>query len=249
MNRLLAWSIYWAATFFARRNDPAVRAAPEYSLPSCYRIALRELWLGARRVKLYQVADPNALSDALDPNTFEEDERFPYWAELWPSGVALAAFVLREGLGNSPDAVELGCGLGLVGVAAAIAGARVTFTDFEPDALAFARANHHVNLGLPGRARLLDWRHPPSDIAAPLVLAADVLYERRFLEPFLETLRQTIAPGGTAYIAEPGRDIARGTVERLEAQGFERTLHLEEVDLGGGAHAIWIHELHRPAVP
>ena len=231
----------------ARRNGLITTAPPEGSLPPGYSVVVREHRLGSRSVRLYEVADPNALSDNLDPRTFEEDERFPYWAELWPSGVALAAFFLGRGLGAGLDAVELGCGLGVAGVAAALAGARVTFTDFELDALAFARANHALNVGWPGRTRFVDWREPPPDLEAPLVLAADVLYERRFFEPFLEALRRVVAPGGRAYVAEPGRDIARGTVERLDAEGFERELHLEEVDVRGRTHAVWIHELRRPA--
>jgi len=218
---------------------------PAFSLPSRHPVRLRAVQLGARQVSIYQVADPNALADAVDPASFEQDERFPYWAELWPSAVALATFLLRNGIGAGADALELGCGLGLAGVAAALNGARVLFTDFEPDALAFARANHALNLGTPGATRELDWREPPADTEATLVLAADVLYERRFLDPFLRTLGSVVRLGGTAYVAEPGRPIAAGTVERLEAQGFDRDLHLEEIDLDGRAHAVWIHELRR----
>ncbi|GAB4270559.1 class I SAM-dependent methyltransferase [Deferrisoma sp.] len=213
-------------------------------LPPGYDVALRTVPAGGRAVRLFQPADPNELADRVDPKAFEEDERFPYWAELWASGVALTGFLLREGaVRPGEEAVELGCGLGLVGVAAALAGARVTFTDYEPDALGFARANHALNLGEPGRTRLLDWRAPPADLRAPLVLAADVLYERRFLEPFLATLKSVLAPGGRAYVAEPGRRIAEGTVERLEAEGFGRDLHLEEVDWRGATHGVWVHEI------
>lgn len=215
------------------------------SLIGPHPVVTRNVRLATGRIDFYQVANPNALADALTPETFGEDERFPYWAELWPSGVALASFLLREDLGPGLAALELGCGLGLAGVAAALAGARVTFTDFEPHALAFARANHQLNLGRPGRTLLLDWRRPPPDVEAPLVLASDVLYERRFLEPFVETLRRTVAPGGRALVAEPGRPIAQGTVEVLEREGFERDLHLEDVQIGGRTHEIWIHELRR----
>lgn len=191
------------------------------------------------------MADPNALADAVDPEDFAEDERFPYWAELWPSGVALATFLARRDLSGA-RAIELGCGVGLAGVAAALRGARVLFTDFDPDALAFAAANHALNLGTAGAVRLLDWREPPEDLSAEVILASDVLYERRFLDPFLGALRVLLSPGGVAYVAEPGRRVAEGTVERLEAEGFERELHLEEVCIEGRTHAVWIHELRRP---
>lgn len=217
----------------------------EKLLPPGYRVAPRRLELGGREVGLFQVADPNALADAVGPDDFGEDERFPYWAELWPSALALAGLLLRRRIGAGLEALELGCGLGLAGVAAALNGARVLFTDFEPDALAFARANHALNLGDPGRIRVLDWRAPPPGLSAPLVLASDVLYERRFLDPFLATLEGALPPGGTAYVAEPGRAVAEGTVERLEARGFARDLHLEEVEAHGRVHGIWIHQLRR----
>jgi predicted nicotinamide N-methyase len=218
---------------------------PRSFLPARHRVRLRHVPLAGRQLSVYQVADPNALADAVDPASFAEDERFPYWAELWPSAVALASFVLRNGVGAGTDALELGCGLGLAGIAAALNGCRVRFTDFEPDALAFARANHALNLGSPGLTAELDWREPPGGLASSLVLASDVLYERRFLDPFLRALELLVRPGGTALVAEPGRTIAEGTVERLEARGFARELHLEEVDLDGRAHSVWIHELRR----
>ncbi len=218
------------------------------ALPPGYDVARRRWSLGGTEVDLYQIADPNALADAVGPEVFAEDERFPYWAELWPSAVALGTFVLRRGVTPGTAALELGCGLGLAGVAAALAGAEVLFTDFDPDALAFARANHALNLGRPGGTRLLDWRAPDPGLSAPLVLAADVLYERRFLDPFVDTLRRVVAPGGVALVAEPGRTIAEGTVERLAREGFRHLLHLEEVPLGGRLHDVWIHELQRPAL-
>ncbi len=214
-------------------------------LPDRYAVVCHELGLAGRTLRLWRVADPDALADAVDPDAFEADERFPYWAELWPSSVALARFVLERGVTAGLDAIELGCGLGLAGVAAAVAGARVLFTDHDPEALSFARANHALNTGRPGRTRLLDWRAPPAELSAPLVLGADVLYERRFLEPLLATLVRVVSPGGTAYVAEPGRRIAEGTVERLEDIGFRRDLHLVEIPWKGRVHGVWIHELVR----
>lgn len=220
-------------------------ADPASFLPPGYATIRRPVAVGTVEVELFQVADPNALADSVGPDQFGADERFPYWAELWPSALALAQFLVRCGVASGVKALELGCGTGLVGVVAARLGARVLFTDFEADALAFARANHALNLGHPGRTRLVDWRDPPPDLAAELVLAADVLYEHRFLEPFLATLAGTLRFGGTALVAEPGRTIAEGAVERLEVQGLHRKLHLEEFTLGGREHAVWIHELRR----
>jgi predicted nicotinamide N-methyase len=220
---------------------------PAALLPPRYAATRRPVRAGSLDLELFLVADPNALSDSVGPEEFGDDERFPYWAELWPSSLALAEFLAARDVPTGVAAVELGCGTGLVGVVAARLGARVLFTDYEPDALAFARANHALNLGTPGRTRLVDWRDPPADLAADLVLAADVLYERRFLTPFLDTLERVLRPDGTALVAEPGRSVAEGTVELLEARGLRRELHLVELATGGREHGVWIHELHRPA--
>ncbi|MBI5446208.1 MAG: methyltransferase domain-containing protein, partial [Deltaproteobacteria bacterium] len=201
--------------------------SPESLLPPGYRVSRTTVAVEQLTLDFFRVANPNELSDSLDAESFGEDERFPYWAELWPSSLALARLLARRGLPPGSEALELGCGMGLVGVTAAVLGARVTFTDFEADALAFAAANHALNLGALGSTMQVDWRAPPEGLTAPLVLASDVLYERRFLEPFLATLRRVLGPGGTALVAEPGRRIAEGTVERLEAEGFGRDLHLE----------------------
>ena len=65
----------------------------------------------------------------------------PYWAALWPSSVALARGVAertrREGGDlRGKNVCDMGAGLGLAGIAAALCGARsVTFYDREPLAL------------------------------------------------------------------------------------------------------------------
>ena len=65
----------------------------------------------------------------------------PYWAALWPSSVALARGVAERARGEGGDlrgknVCDMGAGLGLAGIAAALCGARsVTFYDREPLAL------------------------------------------------------------------------------------------------------------------
>ena len=217
-------------------------------LPTGYEVARRTVTVGSMAVEMFTVADPNGLAMQMAAEEFIDDERFPYWAELWPSSRALAAHVAagRADLAGV-EVVELGCGLGLAGVVAALLGAAVTYTDFEPDALAFAAANHHLNLGVSGTTKLVDWRYPPDDLRAPLVLGADVLYERRFLDHFFDTLAAVLAPGGRALIAEPDRAVAAGAIERLVADGFGHVLHLAEVEEATAAHPVWIHELTAPS--
>ena len=139
----------------------------------------------------------------LSEEAFEHEEFLPYWAELWPSGLALARVVRRRDLAGL-RVLELGCGLGLPSIVAALGGARVLATDWSPEALEVAAANAGRNAADVETA-LVSWTGAEALIrAAPwdLVLGADLLYERRNVDQLLELLPRL---GGEILIAEPGR--------------------------------------------
>lgn len=155
-----------------------------------------------------QIARPRDAEALIDEDEFaRRDEFLPYWAELWPSGLALARAVEMLPLGGA-RVLELGCGLGLPSFAAAIGGARVLATDWAPDAIALLGENARRNeLGL--RVEIVDWDEPePLLREAPwdLVLAADVLYERRNAERLLELLP---ALSREVLLADPSRPHAQ----------------------------------------
>ena len=77
--------------------------------------------IAGRELLIARPDDPESL---IDEERFEEDEFLPYWAELWPSGVALAGYVATLDLAGR-RVLELGCGLALPSFAAALAGADV----------------------------------------------------------------------------------------------------------------------------
>ena len=74
-------------------------------------------------------------------------DRDPYWCEPWPSALAMAEQLLqRRELVAGRSVCELGCGLGLAGLAAAVAGAaEVVLLDREPLALQCALLNAALN--------------------------------------------------------------------------------------------------------
>jgi predicted nicotinamide N-methyase len=138
---------------------------------------------------------PVSPEELIDETAFQNDEFLPYWAELWPASIALAA-ALPEVAGLR--VVELGCGLGVPSLVAAARGAEVTATDWADDAVELLRENAARN-GLELRAEVRDWREP-WDERFDLAVAADVLYERRNVEPLLERLRE-LAPKALVGLA------------------------------------------------
>ncbi len=124
----------------------------------------------------------------------------PYWAELWPSALALAA-ALPERM-EAIRVVELGCGLGVPAIAAAARGAEVTALDWADEAVELLRHNAAGN-AVELEAVHSDWRSFRGRY--DLVLASDLLYEQRNADSLLEVLPE-LAP--EVLIAEPGRPAA-----------------------------------------
>src|SRR5258706_405498 len=102
---------------------------------------------------------PASAVELIDEDAFDDDEFLPYWAELWPSGVALARVVSGLDLGGV-RVLELGAGLGLPSLAAAIRGADVLATDWADDAVELLRPNAERNRRAPPawRRRGGGWR-------------------------------------------------------------------------------------------
>jgi predicted nicotinamide N-methyase len=197
--------------------------------------------LDGRDLRVLRPRDSEAL---LDEGAFEHEEFLPYWAELWPSGVALARAVGGRTLGGR-RVLELGCGLGLPSIAAALAGARVLATDWSADAVAAAAANAERN-GAAIATLVCSWADPaPLAARGPfdLVLAADVLYEKRDVEPLLALLAELLHPRAEAWIADPGRVAAEGFLAAAAERFALRTLPAPEIPQGG------IHRLRRREEP
>ena len=65
-----------------------------------------------------------------------QDDYMPYWAYLWPAALQIAESVLQSHWPKNTRVLELGCGLGLVGIAALAAGYCVSLTDYDEKAIA-----------------------------------------------------------------------------------------------------------------
>src|SRR5262249_49754935 len=78
-------------------------------------------FLLSRRTAPARLLDHPAVRSA-----FAADEYMPYWADLWPAARMLAKYIVRQSWAPGLRALEVGCGLGLPGIAGLAMGLRVT---------------------------------------------------------------------------------------------------------------------------
>ena len=117
---------------------------------------------------------------------------------VWEAGVVLAKALDWLDLDlRGVDALELGAGTGVAGVAAGFLGARVTLTDRDEDPVRDACARHGAAARAAGGDLSwapLEWGRRHKDLPrARLVLAADSIYSPAALGPWLSTLDALLA--------------------------------------------------------
>jgi predicted nicotinamide N-methyase len=195
-----------------------------------------ELWTVA---DLHRFVDADILLRAVDPPAP------PYWALPWIGARAIAARLLTSRPGATTRVLEIGCGLGLAGVAAGLAGASVMFTDYVAEALAFARANAEQHRLRSFDTRVVDFTRDRLGERYDLVIAADVVYEPDSYEPLVEFLTTHTAPHGRVLLTESLRADAKRVLAMLVERGFSLTTEAAWVPEDGKLERTWLHELVR----
>jgi predicted nicotinamide N-methyase len=156
-------------------------------------------------IRLYTAHPASGLWRLTETDEDEADPPPPYWAYQWAGGLVLAHHILRR-----PETVaglrvlDLGAGSGIVGIAAAKAGAlAVTSADIDPiavAALALNAAANDVTLTVIGED--LAGGSPP---AVDIVVAGDLFYERGLAQRVTGFLDRCLCAGIKVLIGDPGR--------------------------------------------
>lgn len=186
--------------------------------------------IGFRTIELVLPAVPDKLLD--DPGVLEanrRDDYMPYWSYLWPASAPMSRCLVHAGWPPGTRVLELGSGIGLVGLAALACGWDVTFSDYDETSLELCRQNAERNSLTGPNLLKLDWRQP-ADVQFPVILGCEVIYERRNHEPILDLLERMLAPDGVCWIGDPGRSQAPRFLEAVAARGWKLAL----IDSDGG---------------
>ena len=154
-------------------------------------------------ISLYQADEATSLWHRTARELERDDMPPPFWAFAWAGGRGLARFIL-----DHPDVVagrrvlDFASGSGLVAIAASLAGAvQVEAVDIDPFATAAIALNAEANgvAVAPHQADAIG-----SAIAAQIVLAGDIFYDRGFSARMLPWLR-ALAADRRVLVGDPAR--------------------------------------------
>jgi predicted nicotinamide N-methyase len=179
----------------------------------------KQLELAGRQLSIVLPTDADQLLDHLERDDQPLHITDPYWARLWPTALTMSELVGREEWSQTVRALELGCGIGIVGLAALLAGLKVTFSDYVPLAVELACENACRNHLTHFDGLVFDWNNPPWD-KYPVILASDVLYDPKLHVIVLDLLGCVLEQRGTCWIGDPGRYHCEAFVRLAEHHGF-----------------------------
>ena len=165
-----------------------------------YETDTSSLTIGENR---FQFFVPKFLDSFLDKDdVFNE---FPLWSKIWEASIVLANHLAAMPADPKKHFLEIGCGIGVVGIVAAYCGHRVTMTEYNRDSLNFARANAVVNHApeFPAPEIVeLDWTKPSLEGRFDMILGSEVVYKEAYFKPLMALFRRYLKPNGEIVLAE-----------------------------------------------
>lgn len=215
-------------------------------LATHYPIAEHRLNLPHGKMDIAIVNEPDDLLEKLSREDAEGRLILPYWSYLWPASIGLAEHLSAlDGL-DDQAALEMGCGLGVAGIAACQLGARLLFIDYERDALLFSAYNALQN-GIAACAAFLqmDWNYPCLNRQFPLILGADVIFEEMNWHPILIFLRRYLTATGEAIFSEPNRTNTPAFLNLATQYGFTYESSSVTVSHENSAVPVAIYHMRR----
>ncbi len=169
---------------------------------SKYKVHTEPLRIGSKTLEILQLSNLDEYIERLVERETLDFHDLPYWAKLWESSFLLAYFLGRQPVVLGQRMLEIGAGIGVVGVYAALCGHQVTITDNNEDALLFARANALLNHCSGVKVMALDWNSSNFSERFDVIFGSEVIYDRPSYPALVRFLRDHLKPEGTIFLAK-----------------------------------------------
>lgn len=187
--------------------------------------------IAGKEMPLAVASDPDGmLIDACQrQDAGEEGVIDPFWAATWRAASGLDRYLDRIPV-SAMRVLELGCGTGHAGIAAAMRGAEVTLTDGVDDPLWLVRMSTRA---IADRVRVMRLRFGMDRIDGPpfpLILGSDVTYLRTLWPELDQCLKTHLADGGEVLLSDPFRIIANEFSQWIVDRGWHYSEHRIDMD-------------------
>lgn len=161
------------------------------------------------KAKKFNILLPKYLYRFINPADILHD--FPLWAKIWKASWVLSGYLADLQPDVNKRLLEIGGGVGLVSIVAATFGHKITMTEYNTDALNFARANACLNQCPDLPIKELDWNHPALRGRFDLIVASEVIYREEDFSPLIRLFKSNVKPGGEIILAseirKSGKDL------------------------------------------
>ena len=183
---------------------------------------------------------PKYLYRFLNPHDILHD--FPLWAKIWRASWVLSSYLADRPSDANKRILEVGGGIGLVSIVAATFGHQMTLSEYNPDALNFARANAHCNNCPDLPIIQLDWYHPQLKTQFDQIVGSEVAYRESHLEALLKLFKSNIKPGGEIILAWEIRKSGQNLFEFFHSE-FDITVSKMSLRSETATHRIMLMKM------
>ena len=175
-----------------------------------YEIDTKDLTIRGRNFSFFVARSLESFVDSQD--IFND---FPLWIKIWEASIVLADYI--AGLKVEPEKrfLEIGCGLGLVGIVASAFGHHVTATECNQDALNFARANALLNKASNIEIKEMNWNKPQLQGSFDTIIGSEIIYKESDFLPMLNLFRTYLKDGGEIILVEGIRKTSMEFMRRM----------------------------------
>ena len=175
-----------------------------------YDTTTSELVINGRTFRFFMA---RTLDDFVDQQDIFQD--FPLWIKIWEASFVLAEYLAGLDAIAGKRFLEIGCGLGVVGIVASSFGHHVTMTEYNQDALNFARANALLNEASNLEIRALDWYAPDIEGSFDYIVGSEILFREGDFQPILKLFRTYLKEGGEIILAEGIRKTSMAVMHQM----------------------------------
>ena len=176
----------------------------EFSLESFHQEYDTETTDMTIRSRKFQFLLPRSLDRFI--NTENLLQHFPLWAKIWEASWILADYMAAASPDPDKHVLEIGGGIGLVGITAAAFGHRITMTESDDHAINFAKANAELNRVNNLEIGKLDWNKPSIDNRFDMIIASEVVYKEKDFKPLENLFKTCLASMGEIVLASGMRN-------------------------------------------